>query len=88
MVPLPEHRGLMDLRSLRIFLLEFLQVTAVVAALIPIIILGITSVVGAAHLIYILWQGTKYHWIAIFSTIGLIELAILYLWGALRKSRD
>ena len=78
----------MDLRSLRIFLLEFLQVTAVVAALIPIIVLGITALVGAAHLIYILWQGTKYHWVAIFSTIGLVELAILYLWGTIKKQHD
>jgi len=52
---------------------EFLKVFAIVAGLVPIVVLAIVSVTGAAQVIDRLWHGSDDAWISILSMVGFSE---------------
>jgi cytochrome c biogenesis protein CcdA len=66
---------------------EFLKVFAVVAGLVPIVVLAIISILGAAQLIHKLWHDSDDAWLAILSVVGFGELLAVYWWWTRRKQR-
>ncbi|HUZ47019.1 MAG TPA: hypothetical protein VMW54_10325 [Terriglobia bacterium] len=64
---------------------EYIKVFVIVAGLVPIVVLAIVSMMGAAQLVIRLWHGQDDAWLAILCVVGLAEVLGYSWWGTRRR---